>query len=285
MKDVLQQADEIPVTLLVAIAYVTMAFLTNTGESSNAQLHQHGWLLATLVCDGEPWRLLTYAFLHGGWLHLGFNTYILLSFGPSLERSIGSLKMAALYLISALGGALAVCFYNHPVQPVVGGSGALFGMFGAIVALQMRQTRSTLGFLDYDGPKRILTLIGINLLIGAVIEMISNTAHVGGLVTGFAFAFLFMTGVRATDKRMLAWRVAFVALLTSLLLYTIYPVARWDWLWREAQATSEVTRRDQLLRAATQSYRDTTKITTLDPRVLQAQMESIAREIDELNKR
>ena len=108
MKDVLQQADEIPVTLLVTIAYVTMAFLTDPISPTPAQLHQHGWLMPTLVSGGEPWRLLSCAFLHGGWMHLAFNTYAMLNLGPALERSLGSVRMAMLYAISALGASLAV---------------------------------------------------------------------------------------------------------------------------------------------------------------------------------
>ena len=284
MKDVLQRADEIPVTLLVAIAYVTMAFLMDPGNPTPAQLHQHGWLLPTLVSDGEPWRLLTCAFLHGGWLHLGFNTYILLGFAPSLERTIGSARMAAVYLISALGGSLAVCLVNSPFQPVVGGSGALFGVFGAIVALQMRQSRSTLGFLDYDGPRRILSLIVINLLIGAFMPMISNTAHIGGLVAGFGFTYLFLTTTRETDKAMPAWRLASAALTTSLLFYALYPATRWDWLWHQAQSTQDVGRREQLLLAGARSLFDTTDVSDYNVQSLELTMNMFKGELEKLRK-
>ena len=284
MKDVLQQADEIPVTLVVALAYVTMAFVTNPMSPTSVQLHQHGWLMATLVSDGEPWRLLSCAFLHGGWLHLAFNTYALLGVGPSLERSLGSLRMAALYLISALGGSLAVCIVSSPFQPVVGGSGALFGMFGAIVALQMRQSRSALGFLNYDGPRRILTLIVINLLIGAFIPFISNTAHVGGLITGFAFTFLFMTGANKTDTWLFAWRIAAVALTVSVTLHTLQPTTRWDWLWRQSRITEDARRREQLQIAATRSFRGQMQITNYNIQHLNAQMDSYDRELKELSK-
>lgn len=283
MKDLLQQADEIPITLVVALAYVTMAFLTNPASPTPEQLHQHGWLMATLVSDGEPWRLLTCAFLHGGWLHLAFNTYALLRVGPALERSLGSVRMAALYLVSALGGSLAVCLVSGPFQPVVGGSGALFGMFGAIVAIQMRQSRSTLGFLNYEGPRRVLSLILINLLIGAIVPFISNTAHVGGLIIGFAFTFLFLTGTNKTDKLFPAWRVALLALTVSLTLHTLQPSTRWDWLWRQARVTEDQERREQLQFAATRSFQGKTDVKRYDIQFLEAQMDSYDRELKRLS--
>lgn len=285
MKDVLQQADEIPVTLVVAIAYVTMAFLTNPASPTSEQLHQHGWLMATLVSDGEPWRLLSCSFLHGGWLHLAFNTYALLGFGPALERSLGSARMAALYLVGALGSSLAVCLVNSPFQPVVGGSGALFGMFGAIIALQMRQARSALGFLNYDGPRRMLRLLVIYLVIGAFIPFISNTAHVGGVLTGFAFTFLFLTGTNKMETWIRPWRVALIALLASLTLHTLQPTTRWDWLWRQARITEDTLWRAQLQRAATRSFQGKTAVTSNDIQFLEAQMDSYDREIKALTKK
>lgn len=285
MKDILQQADEIPVTLLVALAYITMAFLTNPVSPTAEQMHQHGWLMATLVSDGEPWRLFSSAFLHMNWLHLLFNTYALLAFGPGLERSLGSVRLAALYLISALGGSLAVCIYNSPFQPVLGGSGALFGMWGAVLALQMRQTRTALGFLDHDGPRRTLRMIMIYLVVGAFVPFISNTGHVGGAISGFAFAFLFLTDKKKTDTWLLRWRIVFVALMTTFTLHTLHPSTRYDWLWRQARATEDRVTREQLQLAAARAFRGTNEISAYDVQHCGSQMDSYDREIKQLNER
>tara|TARA_R110002072_G_scaffold228234_8_gene385205 strand:- start:34895 stop:35752 length:858 start_codon:yes stop_codon:yes gene_type:complete len=285
VKDLLQQADEVPVTLLVALGYVTMAFLTDPISPADQQLHQYGWLLPTLVSDGEPWRLLSSAFLHGGWMHLAFNTYALLSTGPALERTIGSVRMAILYLVAALGGSIAVCVINGPLGPVVGGSGALFGMFGAILAWQMRQANSALGFLNYDGPRRIMWLIAINLAIGMFLPFISNTAHVGGLLTGFGFTFLFLSRSNKTDHWLPAWRIAFAALLATLLMHTLRPTTRWDWLWHQAQASNDMQRRSDLLEAAAMSYGNSNKPTAAAARGLEFSMAKLQRTLAELNKR
>lgn len=264
MKDVLQQADEIPVTLLVTLAYVTLAFLTNPVSPDDAQLHQHGWLLATEVSNGEPWRLLTSAFLHGGWMHLAFNTYAMLSIGPALERSLGSVRMALLYLISALGGSLAVCLVNEAWQPVLGGSGALFGMMGAVIALQMRASNSALGSLQYAGLRRTLKMVALYLIVGMFVPFISNTAHVGGLISGFGVTFLFMTGTNALERWMPGWRVAYLALMAGLLLHVLQPSTRWDWLWRQAQATEDSQRSNDLAVAAAMSLTGKSKVTNAD---------------------
>ncbi|MFT4513642.1 MAG: membrane associated rhomboid family serine protease [Planctomycetota bacterium] len=285
MKDVLQQADEIPVTLLVTLAYVTLAFLTSPISPTNPQMHQHGWLLATEVSNGEPWRLLTNAFLHGGWMHLGFNTYAMLSFGPGLERSLGSVRMALLYVISALGASFAVCLVNAPWQPVLGGSGALFGMVGAVIALQMRSSRSALGFLDFAGPRRTLKLVGLYLIVGMFVPFISNTGHVGGLITGFGLTFLFMTGTNQLERWMPMWRAAYVAMLCGLLLHVLQPTTRWDWLARQSLATEDRERSNDLAIAAAMSLTGKSKVTAADIRAVQREMDTLDTWLKEWNEK
>ena len=285
MKDVLQQADEIPVTLLVTLAYVTLAFLTDPIEPTDTQLHQHGWLLATEVSNGEPWRLLTSAFLHGGWMHLAFNTYAMLSLGPGLERSLGSLRMALLYIVSALGGSIAVCLVNAPWQPVLGGSGALFGMMGAIIALQMRASNSALGFLQYAGARRTIKLVALYLLFGMLIPFISNTAHVGGLIAGFGVTFLFMTGTNSLERWMPRWRIAYVAMLGGLLLHVLQPTTRWDWLARQSLATQDRERSDDLAIAAAMSLTGKSTVTASDLLAVQIEMQTLDKWLKEWNEK
>lgn len=254
MKALLEQADEIPVTLLVALAYVSLAFVTGFVQPDSEKLATYGWLTPLLAANGEPWRLLSHAFLHGGLLHLGFNTYMLMVVGPALERSLGSVRFALLYLVAALGGAIAVCLTAHPGQPVVGGSGALFGMLGALVAMFMRSGRHAFAFLAFEGPRAVLAMIGANLLIGWIVPYISNTAHIGGLVAGFVVTLLFLVPPRQPTRGLRQWRLALGALFASLLFASVMPVTRYDWLWnRGVRATDEATRR-QLQRAAAMSY-------------------------------
>jgi len=252
VRDVLREVDDIPVTLTVVIAYVTLAFVTGMfagDEQFGERLAEFGWLVPMAVADGEPWRLLAHAFLHGGPLHLAFNLMTLWTIGPALERSLGSVRFAALYATAAIGGALAVCLIYDPRQPVVGGSGALFGMMGAAVAMNMRSGRHVFAFLDFEGPRRLLGTIAVNLVLGFAIPFVSNTAHIGGLVTGFAVTFLWLrAGTPSAALRQ--WRLATAALFVSVLAWSVWPVTRSDWLHRAAERAESAQQARSLLEAA-----------------------------------
>lgn len=253
MKDFLREVDDIPVTLVVAIAYGTLAVVTDMfgpGEEFGRRLFAFGMLTPGLVAAGEPWRLLAHAFLHGGPVHLVFNMMMLWNLGPALERSLGSVRFLGLYLVSALGGGLAVCLCYDPRQPVIGGSGALFGMMGAAVAMNMRSGRHAFAFLDFEGPRRLLGTIVANLVLGFLIPFVSNTAHVGGLVAGFVVTLLWLRPGDARTPALRRWRLATAALFASVLGWSLMPVTRVDWLYRQAEATADPAQREALLRAA-----------------------------------
>lgn len=122
----------------------------------------------------EWWRLLTSAFQHFGPLHLLLNMYMLWILGLAIERSIGHARFLALYLISGLGGSVAVMFYSQGAL-TAGASGAIFGMMGAyaIVAAALR--------LDIKG---IAILLALNVGVSFLVPGISLAAHLGGLVVG-----------------------------------------------------------------------------------------------------
>jgi membrane associated rhomboid family serine protease len=254
VKGLFEHADEIPVTLLLAIAYVTMAFLTDPFRPTAAALESWGWLTPMQVAGGEPWRLLTHAFLHGSILHLAFNLMFLMAIGPSLERTMGSVRFAVLYVVAAVGGGIACCLLYDPRSAMLGGSGALFGMMGSLVAWNMRAGRHLFAFLDFEGPRRLLALIGVNLAIGLFIPFVSNTGHVGGLVAGFGVTFLALAPAREHTAVRRQWQIATLLLFASLLFASVMPVTRWDWLWNRSVETGDAGRRAALQRAAAMSY-------------------------------
>jgi membrane associated rhomboid family serine protease len=264
VRDLIDKADEIPVTLVVLVAYVTMAFLTGFAEPDPEKLAEYGWMTAIGVSNGEWWRLFTSSFLHGGLLHLGMNSYALIVLGPMLERSLGSVRFAALYLIAELASSLAVCIVYDPRAPVVGGSGAIFGILGAIIALQMRSGRNTFSFLDYEGPRRMLIMTAIYLVIGAFMPFISNTGHVGGLIGGFLGAFVLLVPPRQPTRTLHAWRAAVIALFAGLTFYALMPATRWDWLWEQGRAATDPTRREAYFDAALKAFFGRNDITDLD---------------------
>ncbi|WP_317451877.1 rhomboid family intramembrane serine protease [Microbacterium sp. NIBRBAC000506063] len=92
----------------------------------------------------EPWRLLTPLLVHGGFFHLALNMLALYVIGRSLEPMLGKWRFLALYLISGLGGSVAVALIS-PLTPVVGASGAIFGLFGALLVIGRKAGRTSPG--------------------------------------------------------------------------------------------------------------------------------------------
>jgi membrane associated rhomboid family serine protease len=131
----------------------------------------------------EPWRMLTAGFLHsqGSFLHILLNMYTLWIFGQALEPLLGRARFLALYLISAVGGSVGYLLLTALYVPgqgpvgVVGASGAIFGLFGAMLLVQRQRGGDT---------RQLWVLIAINGVIGFLIPQIAWQAHLGGLVTG-----------------------------------------------------------------------------------------------------
>ncbi len=141
----------------------------------------------------EPWRVLTVLLVHGGFAHLGLNMLALWLIGRSLEPLLGRGRFLALYLLSGLGGSVAVALLA-PYTSVVGASGAIFGMFGALLVIGRHIGANVTG---------IAIILAINLAIGFFPGFgISWQAHVGGLIVG-ALIGLVYSRTRRSDQRTL----------------------------------------------------------------------------------
>lgn len=133
----------------------------------------------------EPWRLVTVSFLHDDSLlplHLALNMYALYIIGPYLEHQLGRARFLALFVISTIGGSVGFELLVPDVDPtygylntMVGASGAVFGLFGALVLIQRRLGMSS---------TPLLGLLGVNLVFGFVVPNIAWQGHLGGLVVG-----------------------------------------------------------------------------------------------------
>jgi membrane associated rhomboid family serine protease len=126
----------------------------------------------------EPWRMLTTVFVHSQNLifHVALNMYSLWLFGQALEPMLGRARFLTLYLISGFAGSLGVLFLTAGNLPVVGASGAIFGLMGAFLVIQRKRGGNMNG---------LLVLVGINLVIGFIPGInVAWQAHVGGLIGG-----------------------------------------------------------------------------------------------------
>jgi membrane associated rhomboid family serine protease len=164
------------------------------------------------VIPAEPWRMVTAAFLHsqGSFLHIAFNMYVLYILGKELEPAMGRARFLSLYLISAVGGSIGVLLLSQPLQYVVGASGAVFGLFGALFIIQRKRGGDV---------RQIVVLIAINAVLGFVVPNIAWQAHLGGLVTGAACAAVIAYAPKGPRQARLQWLglggvVVLLALLT-----------------------------------------------------------------------
>ena len=135
--------------------------------------------LYVLIDRGQVWRLLTCAFLHGGLLHITFNMYALKIIGAEVEYAFGKVKYIIIYLISAIGSSIFSYMFN-PASISVGASGAIFGLFGAMIIFGIRNKNKI-------GKEYIINLaqvVIVNIIIGIILSNIDNSAHMGGLVFG-----------------------------------------------------------------------------------------------------
>ncbi len=130
--------------------------------------------------------MITSAFAHSTsfYLHVALNMYTLFVFGRILERMLGSLRFLALYVISAIAGSIGVLLLAPPLTPVVGASGAIFGLMGAFLVIHRH----------FGGnAAQLFVLILINIVIGFIPGMnIAWQAHMGGLVAGLVAGLIFV---------------------------------------------------------------------------------------------
>lgn len=197
---------------LNVLAYVAMGLSTGGTLLADQNSRLFGdWVLVPYLVGHhhEYYRLLTAAFTHIGPLHLAMNMFALYVLGPGLERLLGWWRFLAVYLIAALGGSVAILFFDS--RGGAGASGAIFGLFGAALLLSR--------VVGFDARPIVLT-IGLNLIITFSVSGISRFGHLGGFLFG-ALATLALLGwtlagsapERRTRRRQLAGLGALAALL------------------------------------------------------------------------
>ncbi len=140
----------------------------------------------------QPWGLVTSIFLHASFMHIFFNMLALFFFGPPLERRIGSTNFLILYLGTGILAGLAQVIM-FPLYPVIGASGAIFGVLGALTILMPDMT-----VILYFVPLKMkyVTLLFAILDLYPVLtgtgDGIAHIAHLTGLVVGLAVGYWYL---------------------------------------------------------------------------------------------
>ncbi|OMH34179.1 rhomboid family intramembrane serine protease [Tersicoccus sp. Bi-70] len=177
--------------------------------------YQFGY--APVLTASEPWRMITSGFLHspGLLLHILFNMYALWALGQTLEPALGRARFLAVYGLALIGGGVGVLWLSDPLVLVVGASGAIFGLFGALFVIQRRIGADTKG---------LLIVLAINAALGFFYTSISWQAHLGGLLTGALAAVPLVWAPRGPRRARVHW-LGLAGVLVLLVALTLLRLA------------------------------------------------------------
>jgi membrane associated rhomboid family serine protease len=159
------------------LAYLVQASGGGTFTNPAGEIFQKGFLRAYEVANGEWWRIVTSAFLHGSPLHLLVNMLMLWWFGRPLEALLGRARFLAVYFLSVLGGS-AGALVLAPSAATIGASGAVFGILGAGLILERNRINV------FGGGALIIILLNLSLTFTVRGSYISIGGHIGGLIAG-----------------------------------------------------------------------------------------------------
>jgi membrane associated rhomboid family serine protease len=149
-----------------------------------------------------PWQLVTYAFLHGGLLHLAFNMFAVYMFGSAIEQALGTRRYVVLYFVSVLFAAitqLIVAMLSGAVYPTIGASGGVFGLLLAY-AIYFPHNRVMLLFPPIPMRARVFVVLYavLELFLGVTgsQEGVAHFAHLGGMIGGYLVLRFWRGGAR-----------------------------------------------------------------------------------------
>ena len=137
----------------------------------------------------QPWAMyITHGFLHGGLVHLGLNMVTLWSLGTAVMDRVRPLRFLAIYFGAMVGGGAVYALLATSSTPMVGASGALFGLAGAILAW-MWDDQPTLGDALRLAGRAVLILLAINIALHfALAGQLAWQTHLGGFLAGWILA-------------------------------------------------------------------------------------------------
>lgn len=163
-------------------------------------LYGRGCLSAfEIIAHEEYGRILWSIFLHADPRHLFSNMIILLFMGAMIEKEIGHLPFAGIYLASGIGGnmlSLAGKIVSVDWAVSLGASGAIFGLDGLLLALVLFSRRQ----MENVTPLRVVLMICMSLYSGFTGGGVDNLAHIGGLLVGFVLGVLLSIYIRISNR-------------------------------------------------------------------------------------
>ncbi|ADH99813.1 Rhomboid protease [[Bacillus] selenitireducens MLS10] len=199
--------------LLIGIIAAIFVWMETVGSTtSTLTLVEFGAKYDPAILDGEWWRFVSAMFIHIGPLHLFMNSLALFFLGAAVERIFGTGRFFGIYFLAGLFGSVASFVFNDNIS--AGASGAIFGLFGALLYFGVRHKKLFFRTMGMN----ILVILGINLVFGFVVPMVDNGAHIGGLIGGFIASSIVGLPAHKKDKSMIGAFLTAVILMAGLLL-------------------------------------------------------------------
>ena len=181
------------VFIFILLNVVAFLFELSAGDWNDPEvLHRIGAIDPySVIARHEYWRFFAALFLHGGFLHLGFNVFALYLLGPALERSIGTLRFVVCYLISGLASGVGVVGLTliGLVQPaqLIGASGAIMGIVGAWAGFLLRHRHAPSAKQRLGN---VMMIVVIQIAFDLSTPQVSMAAHMCGLIAGFVLGLI-----------------------------------------------------------------------------------------------
>jgi rhomboid protease GluP len=191
---------------------------------ASPRLDELGANYGPLTITGQWWRLVTYMFLHSGFIHIAFNMWCLWDLGALCESLYGRATFAAVYLITGVAGGVATIGWR-PLGATVGASGAIFGLAGALVASFYLGEFSLPSSVIKGTLKSLAFFVVINVLLGGMFPGVDNACHIGGLISGAILGALIARV--APERDQLLQRAGILLFVALIVIASAVGVFRW----------------------------------------------------------
>jgi rhomboid protease GluP len=190
--------------------------LMNFGAIDGNVLMRLGASLPLPINLFQPWRFVTAVFLHGSVMHIVFNMWVLMDIGPQIEELYGSARYLFIYVLTGIGGYVVSSTFG---KFSVGGSGALLGLIGVLLAITTG--RRSAGMQMLRG--QIIRWLIYIAVFGFLFPGIDNFAHAGGLAAGFALGKIMIDRAPVSPEerksaQLLGWASAIVVVASFAMM-------------------------------------------------------------------
>jgi rhomboid protease GluP len=169
----------------------------------------------------EYWRLVTAGFLHGGWLHILMNSWVLYDLGAQTEQVYGTPRFLVIYFAGTVGGFFLSAVVN-PMVPSLGSSAGIMGLVGAMIGFGFLNRSSMGKAIQKFYGRYVIYILAFGLIPGLSVD---NWAHIGGVIAGFVVGYVAGTPVRSSAAKEGMWR-ALAAVCVLLTLYSFFEIYR-----------------------------------------------------------